>query len=69
MLGSFVQAWLAYYEEPPSLADKPNLGTFIRGFAYAMVVAVGTFYGWLLLLTGGVLTFAGAMVAIIVVVR
>ena len=70
VMGSFIQAWLIYLEPPPELSrDKPQLGTFIRGLAYAFVTVIGTFYGWVLVLAGGVFTFAGAMVAIIAVVR
>jgi hypothetical protein len=63
-IGSFVQAWWAYIQmnnDPPK-----NL---ISGFAYAMLLTMSFFWGWLFILAGGVLALAGAIVAIIAAAR
>jgi hypothetical protein len=67
VLGSLIQAWLAYYQLNP-LKPKPDM-PFAEGLGYGIadviITSYGLFFGWLLVLAGGVLTFAGAMVAII----
>lgn len=64
VLGSLVQAWWAYFQM--TNASPKNLFSV---FAYGILLQTAFFWGWLLILAGGVLALAGAIVAIIAAVR
>lgn len=67
VLGSLIQAWLAFYQTKP-LKSEPNMSfgqELAYGIANIIIESYGLVFGWLLVLGGGVLTFVGAIVAII----
>lgn len=69
LLGAGLQAYLAWYQLTSSQRRRVPGFLFARSVGEGVKVATAFFYGWLIVLAGSLLTFTGAIVVIVAVVR